>query len=294
MAKLILYFLSVLFIANPLCAEESKKPHYELSVCTIFRDAGPYLKEWIEYHQLVGVEHFVLYNHLSKDNFLEVLQPYIDKKIVELYHVKEAVTSKMHWRSIQNGAYDDGLKILTGKSKWVAFIDDDEFIVPVKESNLVDVLKDFEDCSGVCPHWQLFGTSHVGKIPENGLLTENLVYRAPKNFSRNKYIKSIVRPERVRNMVTHFANYKKDFFQVDENKTHFKGCSQKKISVEKIRINHYWTRDEYFFKNFKLKYQDLRQIKTQEDYAHLMNQECDLDMLRFAPELRKRMGFNPK
>lgn len=29
-----------------------------LAVCAIFRDEAPYLAEWIEFHRLVGVEHF--------------------------------------------------------------------------------------------------------------------------------------------------------------------------------------------------------------------------------------------
>jgi len=35
----------------------------------------------------VGVEHFYLYNHLSKDEYAEVLEPYIKEGIVELYNV---------------------------------------------------------------------------------------------------------------------------------------------------------------------------------------------------------------
>lgn len=33
---------------------------YYLSVCAIFKNEGPILKEWIEYHLLVGVDHFFL------------------------------------------------------------------------------------------------------------------------------------------------------------------------------------------------------------------------------------------
>ena len=48
----------------------------------MFRNEAAYLKEWIEYHHLAGVEHFWLYNNNSTDQWQDVLQPYIDWGIV--------------------------------------------------------------------------------------------------------------------------------------------------------------------------------------------------------------------
>ena len=56
----------------------------KISIISQFRDEAKYLKEWIEFHLLVGVDDFYLTNHLSVDNYLEVLQPYIDKGIVKI------------------------------------------------------------------------------------------------------------------------------------------------------------------------------------------------------------------
>ena len=36
-----------------------------LAVCAIYRDEAPYLREWIEFHRLVGVERFFLYDNRS-------------------------------------------------------------------------------------------------------------------------------------------------------------------------------------------------------------------------------------
>ena len=55
---------------------------YKISVCGIFKDEGPFLKEWIEFNKMVGVEHFYLYNNNSSDNFLNVLAPYIESGLV--------------------------------------------------------------------------------------------------------------------------------------------------------------------------------------------------------------------
>ena len=39
-----------------------------LAICTIYRDNAPYFREWIEFHRLVGVERFFLYNNRSDDS----------------------------------------------------------------------------------------------------------------------------------------------------------------------------------------------------------------------------------
>ena len=50
----------------------SKRTPY-LSICAIYRDEAFYLREWLEFHRLVGVERFFLYHNLSIDDHLSVL-----------------------------------------------------------------------------------------------------------------------------------------------------------------------------------------------------------------------------
>lgn len=77
-----------------------KDPKYYLALTAIFRDEAPYLKEWIEFYRTIGVEHFYLHNHLSQDNFAEVLKPYIDDGIVTLSNVIEEPKDNIHWNKI--------------------------------------------------------------------------------------------------------------------------------------------------------------------------------------------------
>ena len=50
---------------------------YNLAVAAIFKDEAPYLREWLDYHLLAGVEHFYLYNNDSTDDYAEMLKPYV-------------------------------------------------------------------------------------------------------------------------------------------------------------------------------------------------------------------------
>jgi hypothetical protein len=51
-----------------------KFPH-KLAVCAIAKNEGAYFKEWLEYHRLVGVEKFYIYDNESDDDTKEVLAP---------------------------------------------------------------------------------------------------------------------------------------------------------------------------------------------------------------------------
>ncbi len=50
-----------------------------------FKNAARFLPEWIEFHQIVGFEHFYLYNNNSTDDYLSALRPYRDEGSVTLY-----------------------------------------------------------------------------------------------------------------------------------------------------------------------------------------------------------------
>ena len=59
-----------------------KYPFY-LTLCAIAKNEGRYLQEWIEYHKMLGVEKFFIYDNESADNTRKILQPYIVTKLVE-------------------------------------------------------------------------------------------------------------------------------------------------------------------------------------------------------------------
>ena len=64
-----------LYIDEPTILDNNfvDKPKVFLSVVAIAKNEAPYIKEWIEYHKLVGVERFYFYDNGSTDNTREVL-----------------------------------------------------------------------------------------------------------------------------------------------------------------------------------------------------------------------------
>jgi len=154
--------LLILFLFLSSCLFSVEK--YTLCVCAIFQNEAPYLKEWIDYHESKGVEHFFLYNNDSTDEYLAVLSPYFERGCITLidWSSKHGSDGYKFAFKVQIGAYNDAISKCRHVSKWLALIDIDEFIVPVAYGNLVQLLeKDYEYCSGLCVNWQCYGTSNV-------------------------------------------------------------------------------------------------------------------------------------
>lgn len=185
---------------------------FYLAVCGVFRDEALYLREWIDFHRAVGCEYFFLYNNFGSDDFRSVLTPYVDNGIVTL--VDWPVPFR---KGGQTGAYRHCVVNFGGTSRWIAFLDIDEFLFAPGGPGLNDVLPDYERFPGVVVNWQVYGSSgHVEK--PKGLVTDNFVRRAETQWPRNRRVKSIVDPRRtVGSNGPHFFTYRDDEPAVTEN-----------------------------------------------------------------------------
>ena len=54
-----------------------------LPVATMVKNQRRWLREWIEFHHMMGVDHFIIYDNNSTDLTIEVVQVYIDRGLVE-------------------------------------------------------------------------------------------------------------------------------------------------------------------------------------------------------------------
>lgn len=156
-----------------------KLPHYEnnkkyyISICGIFKNESLYLKEWIEYHRIIGIDHIYLYNNNSDDDFISVIEPYIKKKYITLVD--------WPYNQKQMESYKDCANRFRNETFWLGFIDIDEFIVPVLDDNVKDFFVRFNDRPSVLLYWKMFGTSGiVERDVRNTLVTESFTSCWPK------------------------------------------------------------------------------------------------------------------
>jgi hypothetical protein len=265
---------------------------YELSACAIFQDEGPYLREWIEYHRMLGVQHFYLYNNNSTDNFRDVLSPYIKKNVVEI--IEWPSQPNTNFDPIQMGAYNHCIQKVKKDTRWMAIIDIDEFIVPVHYNNLQELLKNYSSAGGLQIFWQFFGTSGVEKIPDNMTLVESLTWKAQKDDALHYNFKTIVQPRAVDEYKVHGGSYKKHWHEIFPHGT--RGGAWQPIHIDIVRIHHYWMKDEDYFRNFKVPRREKFEGTTYTEeriqaMINALNQVQDTTILRFVPRLRSRLGL---
>jgi hypothetical protein len=233
---------------------------YDLAIGAIFKNDALYLREWVEYHRRVGVSHFWLYDDESTDNWQEVLQPYIDQNLVEVFDWADCRQRIGKWPQIQLEAYKDVLVRASGVAEWLALVDTDEFIVPMKEKTIPECLKmHFSKDDAIYVSWRVFGTA--GKVLEKeDSLLENLTFCSNIKHRWNTVGKTILRPEKVAIDRIWYVHH---FPLIDS--TRYRTGSARLLNMEDddlfplrheskyLRINHYFFRDENFFRNVKIK-----------------------------------------
>lgn len=261
------------------------EPAVYLSIAAILKNEAPYIKEWIEFHKLVGVERFYLYDNESTDNVKEILEPYIQDGTVIYKYV--AGPKKQH------DVYRDAIYKSRTKTYWLAIIDLDEYLFPVEKDNLKDFLKDYEAYPAVVANWVMFDSNGLLEHPDGKLITE--VYtRVHKSYNKsvNWHVKSIVNPDKVRYLQSsHCCFYENNENAVTENFEKCIGPFTKYNSVKKIRINHYHTKS---LKDYKQKVEKGYADQTNprpfnESYLNFPETTQDYAIHKYLPELKQKM-----
>jgi hypothetical protein len=267
----------------------SSSHRWYLSAATAFKNEAPYLDEWLAFCVMEGIEHVLLYDNGSTDNPREVLEPWIDAGVVEL------VDWPLHWKSgAQAKAFLDALDRLRGRSRWAAFIDIDEFLFSPTGSSVAEVLRQYEGHAGVIVNWQCYGSSGHKTGPD-GLTIERYTWRAKTNWPRNRRVKTIVDPLlALEPQSAHLFKVQPGHALVTENfepvrvvrrpngrrrLRHLSALlpylpfdpysktepSISRVSVSKLRINHYVTRSE---EEMPLKYKDRDSLRQRDRRSH--------------------------
>ena len=266
------------------------RPVVYLSILVIAKNEAPYLKEWIEYHKLVGVERFYFYDNDSTDNTKEVLKPYINDGTV-IYHEKPGKKQMMP-------AYLECIHKYGRETRWLAIIDMDEFIVPVEKDSISDFLRDYEKYSAVGVNWIMFDSNGHKTKPNahGGMLSANYT-RVEKDYKDklkgSLHIKSIVNPKVVVTIVNpHYAIYKGGAGAVTENFETVYGPFTNIHSSSKIQINHYFTKSEEEYKKRCNggKPDSLAPKNFRENALNHRNPTNDYTIQKFLPRLKLAMG----
>ena len=282
----------------PLVFEHNRNEYTDLSICAIMKNEAPYVKEWIDYHRLVGVKRFYIYDNESEDNLKEVLTPYIEQGIV--------VYKYYPGKNKQMIAYAECCQDYQDKTEWLSLTDTDEFIIPVVDKDIPSFLQKYKAYPAVCINMIYYDSNKHEIRPQGGVLENyiRLEYDLEKR-SDNHQLKCIVQPSLVVSVPScHFYNYKDNRWGVTENFQEIKAEKNNVrarqfsnyVSINKIRINHYYckSREEAQAKvargDITRKVGDLKPISSEElnftDYKY--DYSIYMYLIRMKPEIAVR------
>lgn len=137
--------------------EESQNTQfaYYCALCLIIRDENDYLEEWLRWHIDIGVEHFYIYDHGSK----EPVKDFIRGLGGDIAEKTEIIDWSGRHKDAQPDAYNDCLKRSRGVSRWVGFVDTDEHVCVKTGQSLPEFLKSYEDFAGLFAIWVTYGAN---------------------------------------------------------------------------------------------------------------------------------------
>src|SRR5690242_6907965 len=159
-----------------------------LAGCALHKLEGRRLREWIEYHLLVGFEHLYLFdNNDQDDGSSHVVQPYVEQGKVTTYQVRGM------YPNMQVELY--GWLACQRPSVWLALFDLDEFILPIRCDDVRVVLEEFDGYAALAMNWRCFGTA--GHVAAPQFITGSCTRASHSEWDNNRNVKSIIRPERI-------------------------------------------------------------------------------------------------
>lgn len=260
----------------------------ELAIVAIAKNEADYVIEWIEFHKIVGVSKFYIYDNESTDDLKHILKKYIENG--------EVVYTYFPGKSMQLPAYNDAINKYKYDCKYMAFIDLDEFLAPAinykKLPNIIDsILNMSVHFEGIGVTWRIFGSSGFKNRPD-GLVIENFLNRGVDKCWQNYHIKTVCNPRAVKEYTSpHFPTYLLGAWNVNEIGRCLHAWFPLGQCYDKIKINHYFCKsEEEAKKKFNRGLADREQKydwKKFNDYD--LNEVYDDGMLAYISEMKSRI-----
>ena len=137
-------------------------PQHTLGVVAVFKNEGHILKEWVEHYINEGVEHFYLIDNGSTDSSKEILKPYVEAGLVDVFS-----DARLH-RQIQH--MNQYVLPLANRCQWLLVVDLDEFLYARGQYTTIAqyaATLDRESVAEVLIPWKIFGSSGHDEQPES-------------------------------------------------------------------------------------------------------------------------------
>mmetsp|Transcript_24122 Transcript_24122/g.35539 ORF Transcript_24122/g.35539 Transcript_24122/m.35539 type:complete len:357 (-) Transcript_24122:967-2037(-) len=169
-------------------AEAQSSSMYTVGICAIVKDAEAYIDEWVDYNFAIGFHGIYIYDN-SKENELKPWGDLRRDRLGDNLHVvHHPLTDDNDTQTI---AYNNCVERFRNDSKYIAFFDDDEFLVLKKHPDVSSMIRDHLPNGSLAINWRLFGTSNKTMYAPIPVL-RRFQYREEETHER---VKCIVRTQ---------------------------------------------------------------------------------------------------
>lgn len=278
-------------LANRELLKDRKRSFkYDIALVSISKNEGPYVREWIEFHRMIGISKFYFYDNESDDDTADILAPYIADGVVDYTLIRG--------KGVQLNAYNEAIRKHRDDSRYMAFLDMDEYLTPIKPfanvASLVDsiIQKAGGGAAGVGVNWAIFGTAHHKNTP-SGLLTAAFNMRGTEEHWGNFHIKTVCNPRFVDYFISpHYPLYKIGAYNVGEADGHrLWGWFCVPVKWMNLRVNHYYCKsEEQYMKKISRGFGDrVGEYDMKQFHDYDLNDIQDDSMMVYKNELETRV-----
>ena len=269
-----------------------------VGLCTIAKDQGAYLEEWVAYHHLQGYDPIRVYAHECSDNSHAVLARLAKYGMCEWETFVSPAIGKAH-----STAYRHGLERLRARTDWVAFVDLDEFLVTPAHMGIGPFLADHGHLGAIAVNRKTFARVDDR---ERAFLIERSTRCAEQDYPPNRAIRMLVRTDVIEAPRAHTAQFSPGtaYQTVLGEAIGEYAVTSDRVSHDLIRLNHYSDKPEdrrhsqktdtdihRWLKPMKTLVADLRDIDLDDVYADLDGarrriRRLETEAARLADQLR--------
>lgn len=172
---------------------------HRLCVCTMLRNQARFMREWVMYHDRIGVERWFIYDNNSDDDIVETIELLTRQGYKITRHV-------WPWIKTQEAGFAHCALRARDFCKWVGFIDVDEFLHVPSGAHLGSIISNLTvrpDVGELRISCHNFGPSGLKRVPPEGVMVG---YTCRLGLPERH--KSIVQPDKLNptliNIVHHF------------------------------------------------------------------------------------------
>lgn len=219
-----------------------------VAIAIIVKNEETHIEEWVRFHLLAGVCHFIVYDNGSTDGTVRLLRRCLPEAALTLVPWAQSLRDGRSGAELHNQvlAFAHALANYGGQYRWMAFVDVDEFIVPKASDSIGDALAELDGAAHVSLPWHMFGRSGHETPPEGGMVANYL--RRMRDIKHARHAlnwKCIVDPCRVTGVRVHgmeIDGRAEGVNDIGEAAAHRARGQAGFFSNARLQLNHYYTR----------------------------------------------------